>query len=148
MAVSQNVLFYGSPPDDNEFDHPPGGHITRTLRKSLVSSGWRVADMENWRDCGWSIKCNQADSSLQIAVAQVEEGKWLLQVSPTYSPGLLGRIFQKPPSANSEQCLLLAKSVHRVLSSENTFSGFLWCWDNFPSEQQASSEPVAHNETS
>jgi len=142
MPISQNVLFKGLPPVDQEFEHPPGCYIVRVLRKELADSGWAPGDFDNWRDCGWSIECTQGSSSLQIAVTQVEDGAWMLQVSPTVVPGFLARLLKKQPSAKPQQCLSLAKIVHRILSSDGLFSGFQWCWDGYPDGNTSTSEPV------
>lgn len=147
MPISQNVLFKGTAPADQQFEHPPGCYIARALHRGLADSDWTPADFDNWRDCGWSIECTQDNSSLQISVAQVEEGTWMLQVSPAVVPGLLGRVFKKEPSANPTQCLSLAKVVHGILSSDGLLSGFQWCWDGYPDDSTSTSEPVAHNGT-
>ena len=147
MPISQNVLFKGSPPADQEFDHPPGCYIARVLYKGLAETEWAPADFDDWSDCGWSIECSQSASSLQIAVAQAEEGTWLLQVAPTVVPGLIGWLLKREPSATPAQCLSLAKIVHRILSSDDLFSGFQWCWDGYPDGSSSTNEPVEHNDS-
>ena len=146
-ASSQNVLFKGAPPVDQEFEHPPGCYIARALHKALAESDWEPSAFDNWRDCGWSIECTQGASSLQIAIARVEDDTWMLQVSPMRAPGLLGRLLKKEPSADPAQCLSLAKIVHDIMSSDALFSGFQWCWDGYPNDSNSTSEPVPHNDT-
>ena len=147
MPTSQNVLFKGAPPADEEFDHPPGCYIARVLHRALADTDWAPADFDNWRDVGWSIECAQGNSTLQITVAQVEDGTWMLQVAPAVVPGVLGRLFKRQPSGGPAHCLPLAKAVHSILTADTLFSGFRWCWDGYPDEETATSEPVAHNES-
>lgn len=145
MPLSQNVVFDGTPPSDAEFDHPPGCFIARLLRESLSSAGWRSAQIENWNDRGWRILCSLDTSSLQIGFMRLGNGQWMLQISPEDIPGLVGRLLGKRPSADPSQCQALAEAVHGELSSSDLFSGFAWCWDGYPGDQETTERPIAYD---
>ena len=36
----------------------------RRLSAQLSTAGWHTDEMENWRDCGWSISCTRGSSQL------------------------------------------------------------------------------------
>ncbi|GEM_PF-2005289 len=141
MPISQNVVFSGRAKPDNEFDHPAGASIARNLKSQLRKEGWITGEIDNWRDCGWSIECIRDDARLQIAFCQMEEGKWMMQISPVFVPGLIGRIFGSAASAQPKDTTLLAKSVHKILEPDG-FANFNWIWDGFPGNPKSTSEPM------
>lgn len=143
MPISQNVTFVGEAQSDPEFDHPAGASIARRLEAGLRNAGWLVSDIDNWRDCGWSIECSRGDVRLEVSLALIDPGKWMLQVAPWKVPGPLGRLFGKRPSAMPADVLDLAKAVHAQLVQEARYSQFSWCWDGFPEEGNSASEPRA-----
>jgi hypothetical protein len=148
VPISQNVLFRGTPPPDEEFEHPPGCYMIRALHKALTEPSWTPSQFDNWRDCGWSIECIQEGRSIRIAIAQVRDSMWMLQIAPSVVPGLLGRLFKKQASAAPEQCLDVAKRVHNILSSYKLFSDFRWRWDGYPDDGPSTSAPAEFRDSS
>jgi hypothetical protein len=144
MAISQNARFAGEAARDAEFEHPPGASIARLLKDALAGRGWDVSDIANWRDGGWCITCSRPASKLELVVAEMGEGsEWFLQIAPTYVPGLVGWLMSKPASASPEAILALAQDAFAALSANERFRDFLWCWDGYPEEGNATPEPVA-----
>src|SRR5262245_37348807 len=87
MPISQNLRFIATVPKDAELDHPAGAALLRRLSSELAKAGWSTDEIDNWRDCGWSVGCRRNDSQLEIVVSQIEGGQWMLQVSPRNVPG-------------------------------------------------------------
>ena len=89
MPISQNLMFSATVAKDAEFDHPPGALLVRKLSEQLKASEWNVDEMDNWRDCGWSVSCRANLSELEIVLSQIRDGEWMLQVAPRKVPGIL-----------------------------------------------------------
>src|SRR5262245_6287162 len=116
MPISQNLRFKATVPKDAEFDHPAGAALMRRVSAELAAAGWSTDGMDNWRDCGWSVGCRRGASELEVVVSQIQDGQWMLQISPQRRPGLIGSLFGGKPSASSDDVHKLALAVHRSLS--------------------------------
>lgn len=103
----------------------------------------RTDEMDNWRDCGWSVGCRRASSELEVVVSQIQDGQWMLQVSPRRTPGLIGSLFGGKPSASPRDVHELAVAVHWALSTLGYLGSPHWRWDGFPDEKHSTSEPQA-----
>jgi hypothetical protein len=143
MHTSQNLRFTASIPKDAEFVHPAGASLIRRLSADLAAAGWITNEMENWRDCGWSVVCRRDSSVLEVVVSQIQEGQWMLQVSPQRSPGSIGGLFGRKPSASPRDVHALAVAIHRALSTLQYLGSPQWRWDGFPDERHCTSEPQA-----
>jgi hypothetical protein len=143
MPTSQNLRFTASVPKDAEFDHPSGAVLMRQLSAELATAGWSTEEMDNWRDCGWSVVCRRGSSELEVVVSWVQRGYWMLQVSPKHSPGLIGSLLGSKPSASPSDVHELAVAVHRGLSILQYLGSPQWRWDRFPDEGHSTSEPQA-----
>src|SRR5207302_6463008 len=117
MPISQNLRFTATVPKDREFEHPAGALLMRRLSAELVAAGWSTGDMDNWRDCGWSVVCRRASSEFEVVASWVDRGYWMLQVSPRRVPGLFGRLLGSKPSATPTDVHELALAIHRALST-------------------------------
>src|SRR5688572_2188505 len=114
MPISQNLRFTAAVPADAEFDDPPGAALIRRLSADLARAGWQCGDFDNWRDCGWSVVCRRACAEIEVVVAQIPDDAWMLQISPYYMPGLIGRLFGRQRSATAGEIHELALAVHRA----------------------------------
>ena len=141
MPTSQNLRFTATAPVDSEFDHPAGAALMRRLSSELAAAGWSTEEMDNWRDCGWSVICRRASSELEVAVSQIQGDEWMLQVSPRRVPGIISGLFGSKPSATSSEVHALALSVHRALSAAQFLGSARWRWDGFPDENHSTAEP-------
>jgi hypothetical protein len=141
MPVSQNLRFAASPAENPEFDHPLGASLMRELSAELTEDGWDTDEMENWRDCGWFVGCRRGASELEVVVSQIEDGQWMLQVSPRHIPGFVSGLFGSKVSAPPASVHELAVAVHRLLSKLNYLGNPLWRWDGFPDEEFSMPEP-------
>jgi len=140
MPTSQNLRFAATVPKDAEFDHPAGAALMRRLSSELAAAGWSTDEMDNWRECGWSVLCRRGSSALEVVVSQIQDGQWMLQVSPQRSPGLIGSLFGGKPSASPGDVHELAVAVHRALSTLQYLGNPQWRWDGFPDEKHSTSE--------
>jgi len=143
MPTSQNLRFTATVPKDAEFDHPAGASLMRRLSSELAAAGWSTDEMDNWRDCGWSVGCRRGASALEVVVSQIEDGRWMLQVSPRRVPGLISGLFGSKPSATVSDVHELALAVHRSLSTLQYLGSPQWRWDGFPNEKHSTPEPQA-----
>ena len=142
MSTSQNCAFTAKPDEDPEFDHPAGATLARLLKRELELAGWATSDIENWRDCGWSVVCDRGGKKLEVVVAALpDDGRWMLQVAPVFVARFIGRLFGRVSSATQTDVLSLAKEVDRVLKDSGHAGDALWCWDGFPKSGSATSQP-------
>lgn len=141
MAISQNLVFKGEARSDDQFDHPPGAAIARFLETNLRDAGWQVCNFDNWRDCGWSLRCSRQDAELQVAFAEMDNSQWMLQVAPLRVPGLLGRMLGKATSATPGGVYALSRAIHDILGRTGRYSDFKWRWDG-PPDEKSSPEPL------
>jgi len=139
---SQNALFRGEVPEDEEFEHPLGAWLARFLEASLKEAGWQTSEFENWRDSGWSIACSREKTRLTMVLSTSDEMEWFLQVAPSDSPGLARGLLGAKTSAQPSDVLALARAVHDILKRSARFSGFMWRWNAPPSEKESTPEPV------
>lgn len=143
MATSQNLRFAATVPPDTEFDHPPGAALMRRLSAELSMGGWRTDEMDNWRDCGWSVACSRGSCQLQVALSQIQNGEWMLQVSPHRVSGFFAGLVGSKPSASPADVYELALAVHRALSVDGFLASPRWRWDGFPDDEHSTPEPDA-----
>jgi hypothetical protein len=141
MPVSLNLRFTATVELDNDFEHPAGALLMRRLTSELTAGGWETAQMDNWRDCGWSAYCRRDSAELEVVVAQIPDGQWMLQVSAQKRPGFIGRLFGSVPSATVKDVQELAVAVHRALTTLNYLGNPQWRWDGFPDETDSAPEP-------
>ena len=138
MCQSQNVRFWGQAPSEAEEYLPPGDSIARLLQESLNERGWKTGELDIWRDCGWRLPCARQDAWLEFSLAEIEGGnQWILQIISLQHDHAGRAVAPAEPAA----ILALARDVHAVLSTGGDFSGFLWCWDDFPEEHNATQQP-------
>jgi hypothetical protein len=135
MAGSQNLLFSGTAAPDDEFDHPPGASIARLLAAGLAEQRWTTGEIDNWRDCGWSIFCARGDVELEVVVTSLGDcHDWFLQIGARRVPGFLGRMCGRVDSANRTDIFDLANGVHKVLVMSRGFSQMKWAAEPTRSE--------------
>lgn len=142
MPISQNLRFAATVPTDAEFDHPPGAALMRRLASELAAADWNPSEMENWRDCGWSLVCRRGSSELEVSMAENPGGEWMLQVSPHRVPGLSG-LFGGKPSAAPDEVYELALTIHGALATMRSLGSPRWRWDGFPEDGSSTPEPQA-----
>ena len=141
MPISQNLRFTATVSEDTELEHPLGASLMRRLSSELAAAGWKTDEMDNWRDCGWSVVCHQGSSELEAVVSWVDRGYWVLQLSPRRAPGFIGRLLGAQPSATPADVYQLALAVERALSKLQYLGSPHWRWDGFPDEKHSTPEP-------
>lgn len=142
MSTSQNCVFTARHAKDAEFEHPAGAMLARLLERELKAAGWATSDIENWRDCGWSVDCEREEKRLTVVVSALpDDSRWMLQVAPRSVAGFVGRLFGRTSSAAQSNVLRLAREVDRILKKSGQTDDTLWCWDDFPKPGTATSEP-------
>jgi hypothetical protein len=142
MPISQNAQFTGEADKDREYEHPKGASIARAIKSILDKNKWMTKEIDNWRDCGWSIECSRANDRLEIAIADNTDNNWMLQIAPFYTPGLLGRLFGKTPSATSLSCYELSCLVDSAIRADSRYTNIKWRWDGFPEESNSTPSPT------
>lgn len=141
---SQNVLFVGESPGDEEYD-PPGAFIARQVAEGLRSNGFSPSPIDNWRDCGWSMDLEFGDAELQIALTATAEPKgWMLQIACMNDPGFIGRLLGKRFVDRSSEIFETALAVHDSLVSSG-FTHIRWCLDGYPDDAESTPQPVRPN---
>jgi len=140
MPHSQNALFGGAAPPDPEFDHPAGASIVRAIQRGLLESEWLVGDLEDWRDCGWSIRCSRGEAEADVVVTDLGPAEWFLQIHPTHTPGILGRLMGKRPSAHPDDVLRLSLAVDSLLRVAG-YTALRWRWDGYPEDDRSTPRP-------
>lgn len=143
MPTSQNLRFTAAVLRDAELDHPAGATLMRRLVEELAAAGWRTDEMDNWRDCGWSVACYRDLSALVVVLHWVERGYWMLQVSPRRVPGIVGGMCGSKPSASAADVHELALAIHHALSTLKYLGSPQWRWDGFPDANHSTPEPQA-----
>ena len=113
-------------PIDPEFDHPPGAALARILVEELGTSGWSTGEIENWRDCGWSLECRRARAELQVTLSLIQDSQWMLQISPMRRPGLLGSFLGRVASASNNDVYDLSVAVHAALGRLHYLGSPMW----------------------
>lgn len=142
MSTSQNCVFTATPAKDIEFEHPPGATLARFVGRELNTSGWSTSDIENWRDCGWSVGCGRAEKKLEIVLAPLpNDDRWMLQVAPKSVAGIVARLVGRTSSATQADVLSLAAEVDRILKKSGLAREILWCWDGFPKAGTGTFQP-------
>jgi hypothetical protein len=141
MPTSQNLRFTATADKDAEFEHPPGAALMRSLSTKVAVAGWATDNMDNWRDCGWSLACRKASSELEVVIIWVQRGYWLLQVSPCRVPGFVGRLFGGQVSASPSDVYQLSLCVHHALSTLQCLGNPQWRWDGFPDDKNSAPDP-------
>ncbi len=142
MALSQNLRFNASIPADPEERNGASLQIALGLVEYLRYHEWPVAQPQDWRDCGWSLRCERHGSKVDITIAEFEPGEWVLQIAPTSSPGFIGKLFGGKVSASDGDMFDLALAVHQSLSTLADFKNPRWCWDAFPDEENSTPLPT------
>jgi hypothetical protein len=142
-ARSQNASFSGATPSGPRDIDPPGESIAVKLQSGLKLREWEPGEVDNWRDSGWSFPCRRRDCELEVVIAAVDP-RWALQIRPMHSPGMIGRLLGRRPSATAADMHDLAAQVHQLLVSDG-FRDLLWRWNGFPDEA-SSREPQPASE--
>ncbi len=144
MHLSQNARFVAAFPVDPEFDHPPGAWLARRVQAVLGEQSWVTDEFDNWRDCGWVVRCKRGEADLEVRFAALAAGndQWSLQVTPTRSRGLLGRLVGGRASATPHDCFVLARAVDACLLATGKCSALRWAWDGDPETVPSAESPL------
>jgi hypothetical protein len=140
MAKSQNLRFQGTPSDDSELKKPQGGSLIRLIKEKLQNSGWDSSEFKPQED-GWSITSKRSNVEVKMGLTALGKSEWALHISPSFIPGFIDRLLKKQASALQSDIFELAKEVHSIITAENKYSKLMWCWDEFPEDDNSSAEP-------
>jgi hypothetical protein len=137
---SQNVLFVGQSPGDDQCE-PPGRSLAERIESHLRDEGYPTGEFDNWRDCGWSLCANLGEARIEVAMASAAtRDEWMLQVYCASDVGLIGRLLGRPFVDRSEEVLRVARAIHECLRSCGC-SNFRWRLDG-PPDDSCPAEPV------
>lgn len=132
MPIPLNLRFNSVVANDAEYLHPHGAALMRELLAGLAKAPCDVGELENWRDCGWSVECRCGDAKLQIVLCGLRKGEWMLRLHAAYRPGIIGCVLGRTPSASPAEIHRLAETVHELLAARHLMTGPRWRWDGFP----------------
>jgi hypothetical protein len=141
MPISQNLFFTGEPPPGSP-DEPPGRPLAESLASACEAVGWSVAEVDNWRDAGWSFRCERDTAEVDVALAQWGSNGWMLQIAPSKAPGLLGKLFGATASAAPDDLFDLAGTIHKSLNADGHYADLRWRWDGPPDRGASTPEPT------
>lgn len=119
---------------------PAGEPLMAEMRGTLQSAGWESDAPDLWRDSGWSVVARQGDERVEVVVAPLPDGAWILQVAPLHEPGILGRLLKRGPSASAESVYSVSLLTHQHLAAAGMQTQ-RWCWDGFPPEAASTDAP-------
>ncbi|MCE5237515.1 hypothetical protein LLH23_03380 [bacterium] len=145
MRVSQNLLFSGTAPGEEDPNLPAGESIAQMIERGLQARSWTIVEPTDLGDHSlWTVGCKRESAELEMTLAAtLEKDLWMLQLAASYIPGLIARWRHKEPSATPEDVFSLAQDIHAILFASGEFRDPKWCWDNFPSDEIASPTPPA-----
>jgi hypothetical protein len=83
-----------------------------------------------------------------VVLCQIPNQEWLLQIAHERSPGFVGRLIGRNPSATFTEVYALAVDVQHALSSLQSLKSPRWRWDGFPDDTHFPvASPMLHEET-
>ncbi|QDT04851.1 hypothetical protein K227x_32480 [Rubripirellula lacrimiformis] len=140
---SQNATFYGAEPE-SDGEHIRGVSISRFLAAGLSPQGWTIDAADCWRDAGFVLKIHRATTNMQIITTPYPDAdnRWILQIAPSFVPGVLGRMLGRTISASPEELHEVATESKRYLTDAG-FYNFRWCWDDFADSEECACDPPA-----
>lgn len=142
MPNSQNATFHGPEPE-SKGQRVRGLSIAECLAAEFSSAGWRVDEVDCWRDAGYFVSIERNEDALEIVVIPFNGRTdcWILQIAPSRLPGLLMRYLGVSRSASPDSVFRVAAECHRTLKDRG-FTGFRWCWDDLADNDECSSHPL------
>ncbi len=141
MTRSQNATFYGAE-SDTVGEHIRGGSIVRFLATGLETEGWTIGASDCWRDAGYMLTIRRDSTNVQITAAPYHgtDDRWILQIAPSYVPGVLGRMLGRTSSSSPYGLHEVATQSKRVLADAG-FCDFRWCWDDLADSADCPCDP-------
>ncbi len=138
---SQNATFYGAEPE-SDGEHLRGVSISRLLAAGLSPQGWTIDGADCWRGSGFVLMIHRATTNLQIITTPYpdEDDRWILQIAPSFVPGVLGRIFGRTCSCTPDDLHEIA-TESKLLLADAGFYDFLWCWDDLADSEDCPCDP-------
>lgn len=142
MPLSENASFFTACEPDREYNHPLGRPIVNVIRNELIKYGCICTQADNWRDSGWEFAWRRDCSKLLLIIAPSGVvDHWIIQICPSYFPGLIGTLLRRKPSASALDVYGGAVLVHNVLANTLQAKCILWCWDDLPTGNNSTSFP-------
>ncbi len=140
MQCSQNATFFGSEPE-SVGERIRGESIANRLSSHFAQQGWAVDTTDVWRDAGFYFSMTRSRESVQLIVAPYHGApdRWILQIAPLH-PRMIARWFGFKVSATPVCIFNAAIETQRILS-DNGFTNFQWCWDEFAEGGHCHAQP-------
>lgn len=138
---SQNASFRGRVQEDPDA-HPLGLPIAELIHAKLKDDGHCPTEIDNWRDCGWSIAVDVEGAQIEVVLSGTnDEEIWMLQVSCANDAGVLARLLGKKFIDRSNEVVAISRLVHSALLSHG-FTDQHWRIDGFPGDDDPSAPVV------
>jgi hypothetical protein len=143
MTRSQNATFNGTE-SDTVAERIRGDSIVHCLASGFETIGWTIGASECWRDSGYVLTIHRDATNLQIITTPYHgtDDRWILQIAPSFVPGVLGRMLSRTSSASPEELYEVAVESKGFLADAG-FYNFRWCWDDFADSEDCPCDPPA-----
>lgn len=142
MVRSQNATFRGDEPESIG-DRLRGETFARQIADGLLSRGWSIGEIDDWRDAGFLIPLIHENAHIDIVLTHYrgDDRRWILQIAPAQYSGWIRRIFCSAAIATPAQIQNVASDAHAILVDADC-SDFLWCWDDFADSEDCDCMPM------
>jgi hypothetical protein len=127
---SQNLRVTGPHPADGE--NPAGEAVARSLSDKLSSAGFFATAPDDWRDCGWVVRCRVECRTVDVVVSWISgTTEWFFQISAD----------NEPDDAARQPCTAVARTVAEALRELAGFELFRWKVDGDPADGICTDRP-------
>lgn len=142
MVRSQNATFRGDEPGSRG-ERIRGESFAGCIADGLLSRGWVIGEIDDWRDAGFVIPLVHQNAHIEIVITQYygDERRWILQIAPARFPGFVRRFFGFAALATSKQIHDVAVDTHEILTAADC-TDFHWCWDAFADSIDCACRPM------
>jgi hypothetical protein len=86
------------------------------------------------------LVASRGSEEVEVVVTPNEDGEVFLQIAPYRTPGFLGRLMKKEPSATRESVQAVAELAHHYLTAKG-FGSQRWRWDGYPDDATGTASP-------
>jgi hypothetical protein len=115
------ILTFKSTIEDDA--HPKGYSIAKILYEELIKSDVDTDIPDNYRDIAWSVDCNFNSKKVFFFVGFLGTKITDWQLILCSGTGFFRRLFGYN---DNEECLMIAKLIHGVLSNNKRISDIKW----------------------
>ena len=135
--MKRNVTFRTSLQCDS-LSYPVGEEVALKLKELIDKKLGVSGDVDNWRDCGWSIAYQIEGIPILIALAQFNDDRFDFYMQTATEVGVFKKIFKKIDGIKVEEKVI--EAVNSILQDSELFSGIYW-HDKYYDENTKTEQP-------